>query len=211
VVLGELAWHTDTASLCTPLASLVICRPYPCTGVIPFSCPALLAVRFHFRARHCLLVCRRLKQLYLISVAQFRPEKNHRLQLEAFAAAKRRSGTVCTCVYGGLYGREGARGTHTCTLHTHTHTHTLSHTRFCTHKHTHSCTHTRTDTQAHIHTSLPSTADPTLTSFGCFALKAARLKLVGSCRDDADRSRLAQLQTYACELGLEAFVDWWVL
>eukprot|EP00983_Pelagomonas_calceolata_P132648 1161892-Pelagomonas_calceolata.AAC.5 len=36
--------------------------------------------------------CRRLKQLYLISVAQFRPEKNHRLQLEAFAAAKQKAG-----------------------------------------------------------------------------------------------------------------------
>ncbi|KAG2432718.1 hypothetical protein HYH02_012852 [Chlamydomonas schloesseri] len=32
---------------------------------------------------------RKLKQLYLVSVNQFRPEKNHRLQLEAFAAAKR--------------------------------------------------------------------------------------------------------------------------
>jgi len=40
-----------------------------------------------------------LKQLYLISVAQFRPEKKHVLQLEAFAAAKERAG-----VYeGGAY------------------------------------------------------------------------------------------------------------
>lgn len=31
---------------------------------------------------------RKLKRLYLISVAQFRPEKNHRLQLEAFALAR---------------------------------------------------------------------------------------------------------------------------
>lgn len=31
---------------------------------------------------------RKLKRLYLISVAQFRPEKNHRLQLEAFAHAR---------------------------------------------------------------------------------------------------------------------------
>jgi alpha-1,2-mannosyltransferase len=35
---------------------------------------------------------RRLKQLYLISVAQFRPEKNHRLQLEAFARARKMAG-----------------------------------------------------------------------------------------------------------------------
>lgn len=32
---------------------------------------------------------RKLKRLYLISVAQFRPEKNHKLQLEAFAHARR--------------------------------------------------------------------------------------------------------------------------
>ena len=31
---------------------------------------------------------RKLKRLYLVSVAQFRPEKNHRLQLEAFARAR---------------------------------------------------------------------------------------------------------------------------
>lgn len=35
---------------------------------------------------------RKLKQLFLVSVAQFRPEKNHRLQLEAFAAARRAAG-----------------------------------------------------------------------------------------------------------------------
>ncbi|GIL65630.1 hypothetical protein Vafri_19214 [Volvox africanus] len=35
---------------------------------------------------------RKLKQLYLVSVNQFRPEKNHRLQLEAFALAKRAAG-----------------------------------------------------------------------------------------------------------------------
>eukprot|EP00798_Chlamydomonas_sp_ICE-L_P016151 gene16151-22311_t len=32
---------------------------------------------------------RRLKELFIVSVAQFRPEKNHRLQLEAFAMIKR--------------------------------------------------------------------------------------------------------------------------
>ena len=31
---------------------------------------------------------RKLKQLYLISVAQFRPEKSHSLQLRAFALAR---------------------------------------------------------------------------------------------------------------------------
>lgn len=35
---------------------------------------------------------RRLKHLFLVSVAQFRPEKNHRLQLEAYAEARRRAG-----------------------------------------------------------------------------------------------------------------------
>ena len=31
---------------------------------------------------------RKLKQLYLVSVAQFRPEKNHSMQLRAFALAR---------------------------------------------------------------------------------------------------------------------------
>ena len=39
-------------------------------------------------ALHQLQIDRKLKRLYLISVAQFRPEKNHKLQLEAFAHAR---------------------------------------------------------------------------------------------------------------------------
>jgi alpha-1,2-mannosyltransferase len=35
---------------------------------------------------------RRLKHLYLVSVAQFRPEKNHKLQLDAYALARRAAG-----------------------------------------------------------------------------------------------------------------------
>jgi alpha-1,2-mannosyltransferase len=35
---------------------------------------------------------RRLKHLFLVSVAQFRPEKNHRLQLEAYAMAREQAG-----------------------------------------------------------------------------------------------------------------------
>lgn len=35
---------------------------------------------------------RRLKHLFLVSVAQFRPEKNHRLQLEAYAMAREEAG-----------------------------------------------------------------------------------------------------------------------
>uniref|UniRef100_A0A7S3QMY8 GDP-Man:Man(3)GlcNAc(2)-PP-Dol alpha-1,2-mannosyltransferase n=1 Tax=Dunaliella tertiolecta TaxID=3047 RepID=A0A7S3QMY8_DUNTE len=85
---------------------------------------------------------RRLKQLYLISVAQFRPEKNHRLQLEAFAAAKQKAG------------------------------------------------------------------DPSLSPFSAFALRAARLKMVGSCRNDVDAALLSDLQAQARELGLEGYVDW---
>lgn len=54
---------------------------------------------------------RKLKQLFLVSVAQFRPEKNHRLQLEAFAAARRAAGPTlqvrpCGCrLSGGPAGR----------------------------------------------------------------------------------------------------------
>jgi alpha-1,2-mannosyltransferase len=40
---------------------------------------------------------RKLKHLYLVSVAQFRPEKNHRLQLEAFALARQRAAGALRC------------------------------------------------------------------------------------------------------------------
>jgi alpha-1,2-mannosyltransferase len=51
---------------------------------------------------------RRLKHLFLVSVAQFRPEKNHRLQLEAYAMAREQAGTqvqvLCWCLFSsGVY------------------------------------------------------------------------------------------------------------
>jgi glycosyltransferase involved in cell wall biosynthesis len=52
--------------------------------------------------------CRRLKHLYLISLAQFRPEKNHELQLEAYALARQRAGGVGVGV-GGWWWGGGAR------------------------------------------------------------------------------------------------------
>jgi glycosyltransferase involved in cell wall biosynthesis len=51
---------------------------------------------------------RKLKHLYLVSVAQFRPEKNHRLQLEAFALARQRAaGGWAACVLRGWGGPVG--------------------------------------------------------------------------------------------------------
>jgi alpha-1,2-mannosyltransferase len=49
---------------------------------------------------------RKLKHLYLVSVQQFRPEKNHRLQLEAFALARQRAAGGRD---GGLVGMVGGR------------------------------------------------------------------------------------------------------
>ncbi|KAG2424176.1 hypothetical protein HXX76_014709 [Chlamydomonas incerta] len=43
---------------------------------------------------------RKLKQLYLVSVNQFRPEKNHRLQLAAFAAAKHSAAAAAPTLAG---------------------------------------------------------------------------------------------------------------
>lgn len=57
--------------------------------------------------------------------------------------------------------------------------------------------------------SLPA-EDSSINAFGSHALRAARLKMVGSCRDDADKARLAELQAYASKLGLESCVDWFV-
>lgn len=46
---------------------------------------------------------RRLKHLFLVSVAQFRPEKNHRLQLEAYAMAREQAGAaVCDIILANL-------------------------------------------------------------------------------------------------------------
>lgn len=42
---------------------------------------------------------RKLKRLYLVSVAQFRPEKNHLLQLQAFAMARAKA-TGLPAVHG---------------------------------------------------------------------------------------------------------------
>lgn len=55
---------------------------------------------------------RKLKRLYLVSVAQFRPEKNHSLQLEAFALARKnaiRAGSSQGAVHTFLSGRVDGR------------------------------------------------------------------------------------------------------
>jgi alpha-1,2-mannosyltransferase len=83
---------------------------------------------------------RRLKPIHLISIAQFRPEKDHRKQLEAFALSKRVAGA-------GPSGR---------------------------------------------------------------AVRVARLKLVGSCRNKEDEARLSQLKDLASDLGISEEVDWCV-
>lgn len=85
---------------------------------------------------------RRLKHLFLVSVAQFRPEKNHRLQLEALALAR----------------SQAAAGSSTQAL----------------------------------------------------AVRVAKLKMIGSCRNDDDRRRLAELQEYADQLGVAGVVEWHV-
>ena len=81
---------------------------------------------------------RRLKPLSLISIAQFRPEKDQRKQLEAFALSKRVAGD-------GPGGR---------------------------------------------------------------AVRVARLKMVGSCRNKDDEERLSQLKDLADDLGIKEDVDW---
>ncbi|MEW5302545.1 MAG: hypothetical protein WDW36_005320 [Sanguina aurantia] len=81
---------------------------------------------------------RKLKRLFLVSVNQFRPEKNHRLQLQAYAMARDQAGPNAS----------GA------------------------------------------------------------AVRASRLVLVGGCRNDADAARIAELQSYAADLGVGASVEW---
>jgi alpha-1,2-mannosyltransferase len=59
---------------------------------------------------------RKLKHLYLVSVAQFRPEKNHRLQLEAFALARQRAAGALRCgtlaAHSVVKGRQDAGSRH---------------------------------------------------------------------------------------------------
>ncbi|KAI7840213.1 hypothetical protein COHA_005995 [Chlorella ohadii] len=94
------------------------------------------------QALQALPLDRRLKRLYLISVAQFRPEKDHALQLRALAAARTKAAAM-----------HDAAGD---------------------------------------------------------AVLAARLKLVGSCRNGEDEERIAALKALAEELGIAAHVDWCV-
>ncbi|CAL8469297.1 g8838 [Coccomyxa elongata] len=89
---------------------------------------------------------RKLKSLFLVSVAQFRPEKDHEKQLHAFSLARERA---------------------------------------------------HADTQR----------TPSLSSE---AVLAARLKLVGSCRNGEDEQRVANLKKTTSELGLDAHVDFCV-
>ena len=68
--------------------------------------PPLLSRGWH--ELQALPLDRKLKKLYIISVAQFRPEKNHSLQLRAFALARSRAmgaapsaaGQPCSIVQG---------------------------------------------------------------------------------------------------------------
>jgi len=53
--------------------------------------PALVYPPCDTEALQALPLDRRLKRLFVVSVAQFRPEKKHELQLKAFAAARRRA------------------------------------------------------------------------------------------------------------------------
>ena len=46
---------------------------------------------------------RKLKRLYLVSVAQFRPEKNHELQLHAFAQARQWAAPESTDGHAGQH------------------------------------------------------------------------------------------------------------
>ncbi|KFM24507.1 GDP-Man:Man(3)GlcNAc(2)-PP-Dol alpha-1,2-mannosyltransferase [Auxenochlorella protothecoides] len=85
---------------------------------------------------------RRLKRLYIVSVSQFRPEKQHALQLRAFARAR----------------RDAER----------------------------------------------------LESDAGDAVLAARLELVGGCRNAEDAARIEELKALARELGLEGSVDFLV-
>lgn len=90
----------------------------------------------------CLPLDRKLKRVYLVGVAQFRPEKDHAMQLRAFALARQRAEQM-----------PDARGD---------------------------------------------------------AVLAARLKLVGSCRNEADQQLVHRLQGLCVDLGLESQVDFCV-
>lgn len=99
---------------------------------------------------------RRLKRLFLVSVQQFRPEKNHALQLEAWALARRNAAAALA----GGGGQSGSGGG--------------------------------------------------LSPQAARAVLVATVKMVGSCRNDADRGRLAALQRQADDLGLGTSVEWHV-
>jgi alpha-1,2-mannosyltransferase len=140
---------------------------------------------------------RKLKHLFLVSVAQFRPEKNHRLQLEAYALARQRAGVfgaacVRACVHAagrgmGVWARAWALAP--------------APAERCSSAAACGCPAPAPSTPRDAPERASSPHSPVL---------ASSLKMVGSCRGADDEARLAALQAYAEELGLSECVKWHV-
>ncbi len=94
--------------------------------------PRLVHPPCNTRSLSALPLDRKLKSLYLVSLAQFRPEKNHAKQLRAFALARKQAAETWTAASG--------------------------------------------------------------------AILAARLKLIGSCRNDDDQNRVSQLVSHTVKV-----------
>jgi len=189
---------------------------------------------------------RKLKRLYLVSLAQFRPEKDHALQLRAFARARRRAASgsghaadAARCPPRRSRGPRSSRhlvcslrvlsaGGESCFISA------RQRCRWCSSRpkslpegarlRSRQCPPVRgararsrvaardsaaADAPNHLCTGAEAALAATPRAAGAPAAQvlAARLALIGGCRNAADAARVADLRTLAEQLGLAGAVD----
>jgi alpha-1,2-mannosyltransferase len=136
------------------------------------------------KALQALPLDRKLKRLFIISVAQFRPEKNHVLQLRAFAAARREVSSLKGVGVGGGGGGE--------TMHMQLPTDNNNN------KNTIGAAALEEDDEDDDNHNASTIAHSVLST---------HLILVGGCRDREDQARVEQLKAMASTLGIADHVE----
>ena len=188
---------------------------------------------------------RKLKRLYLVSLAQFRPEKDHALQLRAFARARRRAASgsghaadAARCPPRRSRGSRPSRRLVCCLLGVVCGRRLLfpprQRCRWCSSRpkslpegprlRSRQCPPVRgararsrvaardsaaADAPNHLCTGAEAALAATPRAAGAPAAQvlAARLALIGGCRNAADAARVADLRALAEQLGLAGAVD----
>lgn len=131
------------------------------------------------KALQALPLDRKLKKLFIISVAQFRPEKNHALQLRAFAAARNKVASLKGA--GMAVGGEGGD---------------MMHVQLPVDNNNIGAAAIGEDDDDDINASIIA-----------HSVLSTHLILVGGCRDHQDEVRVDQLRAMASTLGISNHVE----